>query len=193
MTLADPAAAPARPRLTADDVIALTAAGRLAPEDRVEVIDGDMVRMQAKNFPHERWKQAVAAMLIRGAADDLVVFVEPSVVLGEDLFEPDVLVVGRSALARQGEGLMRLEGADIALLIEIADTSAAFDLGAKARAYARHGVPELWVVEIAAERTVVHQAPAPRGAWTTRRRVPFADTLRPLAPGLPEVTLAGLA
>jgi Uma2 family endonuclease len=44
--------------------------------------------------------------------------------------------------------------ADVLLLIEVSDTTLAFDRGAKATLYARHGIAELWVVDV--ERSVLH-------------------------------------
>jgi Uma2 family endonuclease len=190
MTMLEHAPTSVRVRFTAADVVALIAAGRLTESDPVEVIDGDMIRMQAKNFPHERWKRAIAEQLIRGATADDAVFVEPSVTLGDELFEPDILVVTRAALDRQGEGLMRLVAADIALVVEIADTSMAYVLGQKAAAYARHGIADYWVVETASGRATIHREPKGDGTWGIRRKSGVGDRALPLTEGLSNVTFA---
>jgi Uma2 family endonuclease len=48
---------------------------------------------------------------------------------------------------------------DIRLLVEISDTTLAFDLRKKARLYARAGISEYWVVDIAGRRVFVHREP----------------------------------
>lgn len=45
-----------------------------------------------------------------------------------------------------------VRGPDVLLTIEVADASIAFDLGAKAELYARHGVRDCWVVDVAARQ-----------------------------------------
>ena len=54
-------------------------------------------------------------------------------------------------------------------MIEVADSTLAFDLGAKARMYAQHGVLDLWVLDIRGERLVVHREPSPEGYRSNRR------------------------
>jgi Uma2 family endonuclease len=45
--------------------------------------------------------------------------------------------------------------ADALLVVEVADTSLAYDIGVKVPLYARHGIPEVWVVDAATRRTTV--------------------------------------
>jgi Uma2 family endonuclease len=60
--------------------------------------------------------------------------------------------------------LNRLPSAEDALLvIEVADTSLAYDRSTKRRLYAEAGIPEYWVVDCAAETVEVHRGPGPDG------------------------------
>jgi Uma2 family endonuclease len=52
---------------------------------------------------------------------------------------------------------------DVRLVIEISDSTLAFDLGPKARLYARAGIPEYWVFDIGGRRVIVHRNPAAGG------------------------------
>jgi Uma2 family endonuclease len=52
---------------------------------------------------------------------------------------------------------------DVRLVIEISDSTLAFDLGPKARLYARAGIPEYWVFDIGGRRVIVHRGPAAGG------------------------------
>jgi Uma2 family endonuclease len=51
----------------------------------------------------------------------------------------------------------------VLLVIEVADTSLAYDLGTKAPLYAWHGIPEAWVIDAATQRTWVFRQPIGRG------------------------------
>ena len=53
-----------------------------------------------------------------------------------------------------------LRGPDLLLVIEVSDSSLAYDLRVKAPLYARHGVPDYWVVDAVRETIRVHRAPA---------------------------------
>lgn len=61
---------------------------------------------------------------------------------------------------------------DVLLLIEVADTSFDFDLRTKIPLYARHGIPEVWLVNLTRETIIIHRDPAPDGYRTieVRRR-----------------------
>jgi hypothetical protein len=52
---------------------------------------------------------------------------------------------------------------DVLLVIEVADTSLAYDLGTKVPLYARHGIPEVWVIDAATRQTRVFRQPVGRG------------------------------
>lgn len=52
---------------------------------------------------------------------------------------------------------------EIALIVEVSDSSLRYDLGTKARAYAAWGAPDYWVVDVAGRRVVAHSQPGPDG------------------------------
>ena len=76
---------------------------------------------------------------------------------------------------------------DVFLLVEVADTSLGFDRREKLPLYARHVIPEVWLVDLNTDTILVSRDPAPSGygtSWTVRR----GDRLAPLA--FPERELA---
>ena len=77
-----------------------------------------------------------------------------------------------------------VKGPDLLLVIEVADSTLAFDLGPKAQLYASYGVQELWVVNARTRTTTVHTGATATG-WASVREVGPADLL-PMAalPGL---------
>jgi Uma2 family endonuclease len=76
---------------------------------------------------------------------------------------------------------------DVLLVVEVADSSIEYDLGRKARVYARHGIPELWVLDLRAGRLVVLRDPTPRG-YATTRALGRGEAITPLA--FPEIALS---
>ena len=65
-------------------------------------------------------------------------------------------------------------GASVRLVIEVAQTAAEFFLGAKLRAYARHGIPEYWIADLTANRIVRMWAPKREG-YLQRDEWAFGD------------------
>ena len=76
---------------------------------------------------------------------------------------------------------------DVLLVIEVADTSLAYDRSTKLRLYAEAGIPEYWVVDCAAETVEVHRGPGPDG-YRDVSLVAGVATLRPQA--FPDVELS---
>jgi Uma2 family endonuclease len=124
--------------------------------------------------------------LILRLADRAVVAVPGPIVLGDDTEpEPDVAVYRRRAVpykeADRGPG-------DALLLIEVADTSLAYDRSTKLRLYTAASIPEYWVVDCAAEAIEVHRAPHAEGYRDVSRIVgaatvalqAFPDVVLPL-------------
>jgi Uma2 family endonuclease len=69
---------------------------------------------------------------------------------------------------------------DVLLLIEVADSSLAFDQGAKLSLYARYGVPEHWVIDVHNERLFAYGQPSD-GAYQRFREVCPGETIAPAA------------
>ncbi len=129
-------------------------------EDRVELLAGILFVM-TKNPPHEV-VTAILSQLLRSivAASGLAVFEEKSAKLGKWRPIPDIMVV-RGTLANY---FRKLPGpAEIALIIEVADTTYAKDRGLKWRQYAASGIPAYWIVKLDDRRVEVYSDPTGRG------------------------------
>jgi Uma2 family endonuclease len=150
-----------RHRFTVDEVLAMQEAGVIDGGD-YELIDGDLCVVAAKKNDHEIVKRRLNAWLIRNLASNLCVAVEASLFLdGSNAPEPDLMVHADALLPEQ------VRGADVHLLIEIADQTLIKDLRTKAALYATHGVSLYWVIEAATRRTHVHAGPQADGSWTS--------------------------
>lgn len=171
-------------RFTVDEYYRMAEAGILAPGERVELIEGEIVAMAAIGSRHAGCVNSLNRLLVRGLDERAVVSVQNPVRLSDmSEPEPDVAVLrpraDRYAEAHPGPP-------EVLLIIEVSDTTAAFDREVKGPLYARAGVQDFWLVDIDGDRVEVHRDPTP-GAYRDIRRHGRGATLRPLA--FPELDL----
>ncbi len=81
------------------------------------------------------------------------------------------------------------EAPDVLLLIEVSDSSLAFDQGIKLNLYARYGVAEYWVVDVEGSRVVIYEEPGVKG-YSRKREFAGAETVAPRAFADLEITVA---
>ncbi len=143
-----------RRSFTVAEILRMQDAGIISEDESFELIEGEIVPLQAKTHVHELIKSALTLRVARALPDNLWFGVETTIYLSPNTFvEPDLVVYPR------GLKLEAVKGADILLAVEVALTSLAYDRGLKASLYARHGVNELWVVDAARRITFVHSGP----------------------------------
>jgi Uma2 family endonuclease len=163
-----------RRRFTIAEVEAMVAAGVMEEDERVELIGGELVPMSPKGNQHEVVKSALVDRWIRSRPDDCRLTQETTFRLSEDTYlEPDVVIYPRAS------GLRGLTGANVLLVVEIADSSLHYDTGRKAALYASFGIRELWVIDAVRLTTRVFREPAPDGYRDAQDFGP-ADRLMPL-------------
>jgi Uma2 family endonuclease len=147
-----------------------------------ELIDGDLISKMGKNWPRVnttalvmKWLTAVFGALY--ALQDAPIDVSPE---DNPTNEPDLIVLEQPCSAYKTASRVP---ADVRLLVEISDTTLAFDLGIKARLYARAGISEYWVVDVTGRRIVVHRGPR-AGAYENVNSYSAGESIEPLsAPG----------
>jgi Uma2 family endonuclease len=143
-------------RLTVADVYRLQEEGVLTDGDSFELIDGEIVPMAAaKANAHEQMKSHLVRKLVMATPPDIGVYVEPSITFAEaTLLEPDI------ALWPFGAVMEKVRGPDLLLVVEVANSSIAFDLRVKAGLYAGFGVRDYWVVDAVRYTIRTHRNPA---------------------------------
>jgi Uma2 family endonuclease len=145
-------------RLTVDDYYRMAEVGVLRPDQRVELIEGEIIDMPPIGSLHGAVVDLLAERFITVLKGAALVRIQGAVRLGNDSEpQPDVALL-RSRADRYAANQPRAE--DVLLVIEVSDTTLKFDTGTKARLYARHGVPELWVVDL--ENRQLQRFRAPR-------------------------------
>src|SRR5260221_12136719 len=160
-------------RWTVAEVERMTAADYFHEYDRFELVGGEIVPMSPKGRRHEIVRGVLALRFSRAAPESLFVVSEPQFNLTEDTYVvPDILV--HPAAIKTPD----VRGADALLVVEIADTSLAYDLQTKARLYASHGVREYWVINGATLVTTLHIQPS-GAAYATIREIAAGGRISP--------------
>lgn len=169
-------------RLLVEEVYDLQEAGLISDSDSFELVDGEIVPTAAAKFsPHEWRKSRLIEVIVRSQPAETAVFVESSITLNEATFvEPDVAVWPRGLPSREARG------ADLLLVIEVADSSIAYDLKVNAPLHAAHGVQDYWVVDAVRNTIRVHRAPTD-GVYVDVEEYEAHDTVKALL--LPGVTI----
>jgi Uma2 family endonuclease len=163
-----------RRRFTVAEVEAMVAAGVMEEDERVELIGGELVPMSPKGIQHEVVKRALLDWWIRARPEEVRLAPETTFRLSEDTYlEPDVVIYPHAS------GLRGLTGANVLLVVEIADSSLRYDIGRKAALYASFGIRELWVIDAVRLTTRVFREPASDG-YRNARDVGPTDRLTPL-------------
>ena len=145
-------------RLTVDEYYRMAEVGLLSPDDRTELIEGEIVDMPPIGSRHAAAVTVLAKRMINALgdlADGRIQF--PVRFLPRSEPQPDVaLVKYRSDAYRKAHPTAN----DTLLLIEVSDSTLRYDLEVKARLYAAHGILEYWVVDLVDRRVVRHRAPS---------------------------------
>lgn len=150
-----------RHRFTVADYHKMAEAGILGKDDRVELIEGEIVAMAPIGSHHTSPVGRLNRILIRSLGERAWVWVQNPVTLGVDSEpQPDLMVLKPRADAYENA---HPTAADVLLLIEVSDTSLAYDRGRKLELYAKHGIVETWIVDVQARRIEVYREPAPAG------------------------------
>ncbi|UHC16365.1 Uma2 family endonuclease [Methylobacterium currus] len=168
-------------RFTAGDLRLMLAAGILREDERVELLDGELVEMAAKGFAQDVVKNALVRRLVPLLPEAAYLGIESTLQLGPGLLlEPDLLLAPMSARSATPEGFCTIPGPEILLVIEVAASSLAYDRGRKAALYARHGVREYWVIDAQEREAWVHRGPA-EGLYRDLAELSRDSVLRPEA------------
>lgn len=153
--------------------------------ERVELIRGELVAASPKTSAHSAVVTVLYERLVRALPLHLLVSTQqPLACADESEPEPDLAVVARRSYRDA-------HPAAAVLVIEVADTSAGYDLGAKAALYAESAVDEYWVIDLGRSVVVVHRERA-AGRWTSVATHAADAAVAPVGLALPALTLAEL-
>ena len=159
IALLEPLESPPRKRWTRAECEVLGASGLLAGQ-HFELIDGELIDKMGKNRPHVRalvllkeW--AIAVFGYRRIQQEAPIDVAPEDNPANEP-QPDLVILRESVLQFRSANP---KPQDIAMVIEVSDSTLSFDLGTKAALYARAGIPDYWVLDVNKRRLFVHRKP----------------------------------
>lgn len=147
--------------LTVDDYHKMGEAGILQEDDRVELIEGELIDMAPIGSGHAGEVIGLTSLLGTALAGRALVSVQNPVRLGTySEPQPDI------AILRYRPDFYRAslpQPEDVLLLIEVADTTVPYDREIKIPLYARHGIPEVWLIDLQAECVEIYLQPSNDG------------------------------
>lgn len=178
-----------RHRLTVAEYHRMAEAGIFAPDARVELIEGEVIDMPPIGSPHAGTVGFLGKRLERAAGDHALVFVQnPIFVDMHHEPQPDLMLLCpradfyKSAHPQPG---------DVLLIVEVSDTSLAYDTQIKLPLYARHGIPEVWLADLPNRRFLVHRTPTPTGFQDVQTLTDLSALTPLVLPGV-TIDLSGL-
>jgi Uma2 family endonuclease len=176
-------------RFTVDEFQRMAQAGVFDEDDRLELLDGEIIQMNPGGRRHVAMVNRLTRLFARVLGDRALISVQNPLVLDPAAEPQPDLVLLRPREDDYEAGLPT--GADALLVVEVADTTLGYDTTRKARAYARGGVPVVWVIALgrtgARDRMLVLADPTGEG-YNTRTDVRRGDVLS--IPGLPGVSIS---
>ena len=162
-------------RFTVEDYYRMAEAGILTPDDRVELLDGEIAEMTPIGSRHAACVDRLTRLLTQAIGDRAIVRVQNPIRL--DRYSephPDLALLRPRddfyAAAHPGP-------ADVLLVIEVARTSEQIDRTVKLPLYARSGIPTAWLVVLEDDLIFLHEGPAP-DRYRVVRELHRGDRLR---------------
>jgi Uma2 family endonuclease len=148
-------------RFTVADYHRMVECGILAEDDRVELLDGQVVPMTPIGSPHAGCVNRLTRILTSALGDRATIAVQnPAVLDDRSEPQPDVTVLKPRA---DGYATAHPTPADVLLLIEVADSSLGRDRDVKIPLYGAAGIAEAWIVSLPDDRVVIYRDPRPAG------------------------------
>jgi Uma2 family endonuclease len=174
-----------RRRFTAAEYHRMAEVGILTANDRVELVQGEIVQMTPIGRRHAACVASLNRLLGTAVGGRALLWPQNPITLSNDTEpQPDVVLL-RPRPDGYAEDDARPE--DVLLLIEVAETSHPYDRLVKLPLYARAVIPEVWIVDIPGATMEVHREPRADG-YARAERVGRGRTVSPQA--FPDVTVS---
>jgi Uma2 family endonuclease len=172
-------------QFTAADYERMVETGILAEDDRVELIDGEVIAMSPIGPPHAAIVNRLNALLNIQLAGAAIVSVQNPIRLNDySEPQPDLAVLRpRDDFYAESHPL----AADVLLLIEVADTSLGYDRDQKVPRYAQEAIPEVWLVDIDS-KTIIQFAHPSLGGYHHQSTLARGQAL--VAHSIPDLEIA---
>lgn len=148
-------------RFTVEEYYQMAKAGILSEDERVELLEGEIVEMAPIGSRHAACVKRLNHLLSQQVGGRALVSVQDPIRLGPHSEPQPDLALLRPRLDYFAQAHPGPQ--DVYLVIEVGETSADFDREVKGPLYARAGIPEVWLVDLSEERVEVYREPTPQG------------------------------
>ncbi|KER10015.1 MAG: hypothetical protein HY22_06935 [[Candidatus Thermochlorobacteriaceae] bacterium GBChlB] len=146
-----------RRKITVEEYYVMYNAGVFKPDERLELINGEIVKMPAMNAPHIAYVARLSRLFIETFGKRATVFTQLPVILSDDSEpEPDIALLKWKADDYLSG---KATASDVHVLIEVADASLLYDRRIKLPLYASAGIPEAWVLNLQDNQLEVYRQP----------------------------------
>lgn len=155
--------------------------GLFRPDERIELIGGELITIAPIGGPHLRAVNVLSNLLSHALGRAAVVSTQNPIALPPDNEpQPDIAVLSADFWSRNSVPT----AADVLLIVEVADTSLDYDRDHKVPLYAKHGIPEVWLINLQSQCIECFLQPAGQ-TYQVARELRAGDVLRPSrAPGV---------
>ncbi len=166
-----------------DEYYRMAEAGILGPEDRVELIDGEIVQMSPIGDKHLGCVNLATGLFSAAFRGRAVISVQNPLQLNDYTEpQPDVVLLKHRSDGYRGK---HPEAADALLVLEVSDTTLRYDRNVKLSRYAKAGVPEVWIEDVESDTLLVFRNPS-GDTFGTNLKLVRGDTV--FVEAFPEVT-----
>lgn len=150
-------ATPTKHKFTVDSLLLMEQAGIFPPDQRIELLSGEIIDMSPIHPPHAYCVTQLTRFFYQHlSADDYIISVQNPIQLSSySLPQPDVVI----AHFREALDQHHIQASDVVILIEVADTSYDYDRYIKLKEYTAAGIPEYWIVNIQKRQIEVYTDP----------------------------------
>lgn len=175
-----------RKKFTVQAFTQMAEQGILSPEERVELLAGELFEMGKIGRRHAAAVRRLLQILSRQVREEQAwLDVQNPIALDDySQLQPDLTLLRPRADAYEGG---HPQPADVLLLIEVVDTTLESDRTVKIPLYAQGGILEVWLVDLNGQRVTAYRQPQPDG-YRLLQIYGTGDVVHPLA--MPEVAVA---
>jgi Uma2 family endonuclease len=172
-----------RKLFTADDVVKMAEAGLFSEEERIELIDGEILEMTPVGDRHAGCVNRANAFMVEAFGRKAIVSIQNALRLNiYNMPQPDVVVLKPRADFYEAGGPTP---ADVLFLIEISDSTFRRDRNIKLPRFATYGIREVWIEDLKHDLILVFRDPE-GNQYRTQLTFRRGDSISPLA--FPKVT-----
>lgn len=165
-------------RLTVQEYHRMAEAGIFHPTERIELLNGQIIKMAAKGTAHTAAISRTSELLRERLQNRILIRLQDPVQLDDySEPEPDLAIVLPDPAFYEDH---HPTPSEIFLIIEVADSSLRYDRELKAPTYGRSNILEYWVLDVNDRRLYVYRSPSTAG-YQIEQTLSEEDTISPVA------------